>query len=155
MSTVLDYVGRTVDVVCYHGATLNSKRLLTQSLGDSNGDGKVCTGVVKLAQRFLLELLTEQGSMPFLPTRGCTFMTEARLGYFRNQVDILAAFSRARVIIKRNMQQEESDTDPDDERYGTAVVTNIEYTPGHAEIYITLVSRARTTTPILPIKVAL
>ena len=155
MSTVADYAGRTVDVVAYQGSALNGEQLLAQSLGDANGDGRICTGIVKLGQRFLLELLTEQGSMKFLPVRGSTFMTEARLGYFRNQVDVLSALSRALVAIKRNLQAEESDTDPDDERFGTAAITNIEYTPGEAKIYITLISRAGIATAILPISVAI
>jgi len=155
MSTVADYVERTVDVVAYQGSEIGGEKLLTQSLGDANGDGQICTGIVKLGQRFLLELLTEQGSMQFLPLRGCTFMTEARLGYFRNQVDVLSALSRALLWIKRNLQAEESDDDPDDERFGTAIITNIEYTPGEAKVFITLISRAGTASVVLPINVAI
>ena len=153
MNTVADYVGRTVDVVMYHGSALNEENQLLQSLGDSNGVGKICTGIVKLGQRFTLELLTERGSMQFLPTRGCTFMTEARLGYFRNQVNVLSALSRALVSIETNLRAEESDDDPDDERYGTVIVDSIEYTPGEVKLYLTLVSRANTATAILPISV--
>ena len=155
MSTVADYAGRTVDVVAYQGSGLGGERLLSQSLGDANGDGRICTGIVKLGQRFLLELLTEQGSMMFLPLRGSTFMTEARLGYFRNQVDILSGLSRALLTIKRNLRAEESDDDPADERFGAAIITNIEYTPGEAKVFITLISRAGAATVVLPINVAI
>ena len=66
MSTVADYVGRTVDVVAYQGSGLGGERQLTQSLGrEEDGKGQINTGIVKLGQRFLLELLTEQALCSF------------------------------------------------------------------------------------------
>jgi len=156
MSTVVDYVGRTVDVVAYQGSGFGGERQLTQSLGRAeDGRGMIITGIVKLGQRFILELLTEQGSMQFLPTRGCTFMTEARLGYFRNQVDVLAALSRALIGIKRNLKSEESNSDPDDERYGSVVVDSIEYVAGEVKLFLSLTSRAGAVTVVLPISVSI
>ena len=82
-------------------------------------------------------------------------MTEARLGYFRNQVDVLSALSRALISVKRNLKGEESDSDPDDERYGSVAVDSIEYTAGEVKLFLTLTSRAGTATVVLPISVSI
>jgi len=153
--SVLQYQGRRVDVAAYHGTTLYGVQQLSQQLGNASGQGEVCTGIIKLAQRFYLELFTERGSMPLLPDRGCEFMTEARRGQLHNPLQVLAAFSRAVVVIRRNMSKEDSSTDPADERLNSAILERLEYTPGHVTLHIAITSQADSAPAILPVSVAI
>ena len=67
MSTVADYIGRTVDVSAFHGVEATGEVQLRQVLAETESSGLVITGIQKLAQRFVLEFLTDQGSMKYLP----------------------------------------------------------------------------------------
>jgi len=128
MSTVSDYIGRKVDLVFLHGDSPTGDVLLTQGFVTPDiPSGAVVTGIKKLVQRFLLEFMTERGSMRFLPNRGTEFMTLVREGYLRTQLDVFQAFSQAEVLVRRNLRLEESDDDPDDERYGTSDLDNVAF----------------------------
>ena len=70
MSTVADYVGRTIDVLAYDGAVPAGEVLLEQIMAQPGEGGKIATGMQKLAQRFILELFTETGSQLYFPNRG-------------------------------------------------------------------------------------
>lgn len=153
--TVLDYAGRTIDVLAYDGAVARGEILLDQTLAQSAEGGKICAGIQKLAQRFLLELLTERGTMTYLPERGTDFMYEARTGRFRTQLDICGAMSRALVDVRRNLRLEESNTNPDDERYKSAEILQVVYTPGEAKLWIRVFSQDNNAVGLLPIRVTL
>lgn len=155
MSTIADYVGRTIDVLAYDGAVARGEVQLEQTLALDGQSGKICTGIQKLGQRFLIELLTERTTMPFRPTRGTDFMYEARIGRFRTQIDVYTAMSRALVDLRRNLQAEESDSDPDDERYLGAEIISVEYVPGEAKIWLRVYSQDANAVAILPISVTL
>ena len=155
MSTVRDYVDRTYDVLAYHGGKPTGDVLLDQTFAPDGEGGSICTGLQKLAQRFILELLTEQGSIRYLSWRGTTFMAEARQGRIRTQVDMQAALARAFVDLGRNLQAEEIESDPDDERFLRAEVVGIAFVPGEAVVYIQVYSQAEHATFITPIQVPL
>ncbi len=151
MANLINYVGRTVDVAAFQNVSAIQKTLLDQALASPGKSGTMLTGIAKLGQRFLLELLTEQESMPFLSNRGCSFMTEARLGQIRTQIDLSAALSRALLDVERNLTAEESDSDPDDEKYGSAEIDSVEYSGNGAKVAIRLSSQDPDAQIILPV----
>lgn len=152
-TTVADYIDRRVDVAAFQGTQEQGEVLLLQALAEPGGSGKVATGLVKLGQRFLLELLTEQGSMPFQTTRGSTFMTELRTGRVRTPADLSAAFHRALINVRRNLIADELDDDPGDERYESAEIAGLELTAGEAKLYIRLTSLSNDPAAIIPLAV--
>lgn len=157
MASVLDYVGRSVDVLAYDGSQINGTDvLLSQTLAAPGTSGKIVTGILKLSQRYTLELLTEKGSMPYWPSRGNDFITQARQGYLRTSIEALAAFSAAAIDIKRNLQSEELSTDPLDERFSDAQMLNMLVSPGKMVFQVNVISLAGSSRKvILPINVVI
>jgi hypothetical protein len=156
MSTIIDYVGRRIDVLAFQGATPSGNRLLTQALAVTGGGGNVCAGIQKLSQRFIVELLTERGSMPYAKQRGTDLITRARLGYLRTQLDVFAATSSAVFDAQQNLWNEESDNDPDDESFSSAEILSVSSLPGQAQIKLRVTSRAGTSREVLtPLPVTL
>jgi hypothetical protein len=153
--SVINYVGRTVDIAAFQGFSGGAEAMLRQTLADDGKSGQVITGIIKLGQRFLIELLTEQGSIPFMPARGTTFMTEARNGSIRTPGDLLAAFSRALITIQRNLAIEDQDTPHDDEKFGGAEIQNVELSSGNAKVFVQLSSQDPAAQVILPVSLAL
>lgn len=152
MSTVLDYKNRRYDILALRGAARTGKTLLTQNLFDEDSSGQICTGVQKLAQRWILEFLTETGSMQFLLQRGCDFMTSVRRGRMRTEADVAAEFNFALIDIQRNLLAEETDEMPDDERYNGAELTALAILPGFLQLTVKIMSRAGDSRAvILPI----
>jgi hypothetical protein len=149
MSTIVDYLDRRVDVLAFQGATPQGSRLLTQALAPPGGAGLICAGIQKLAQRFLLELLTERGSMPFAQQRGTELISRARLGYLRTQLDVFAATSSAISDAQQNLWDEESDNDPEDESFASAELLAVTSLPGYASLTIRVTSRAGTSRDVL------
>lgn len=147
--SVSEYTGRTVDILAYQGAPGLGEVLTLQTLAQTGHGGQICTGIQKLAQRFLLELLTEVGTLAYQPTRGCQFMLDARLGLFQNQYDVLASFSASLVDIQRNLQAEESEADPDDERFDSAEAISVTFQPGDASITAQITSLAGTSRSVI------
>jgi hypothetical protein len=90
---ISQYIGRTVDHIAFDGmGPPGQDRLLIQAMVLPGESGALITGIQKLAQRFLIELLTGVGSLRYLPRRGTTFMTEARSGFWRNVSDVEQSF---------------------------------------------------------------
>ena len=131
-----DYVGRTIDILAYFTDNVGTGEVqLEPSLTANNTGGHLTTGIQKLAQRFLLELLTERGSMTYAPTRGSGFMRDARLGIMLTPLDVMTSFSAALTDIRRNLQLEEKDTDPNDERFDRAEIISVALTGGNASVH--------------------
>jgi len=147
---IKDYIGRSHDLLGYQGGdTAGGEILLTQALATSDNGGQITTGIQKLAQRFLLELLTEQGSLTYLPDRGCDFMAKARLGNFLTPLDVLSSFSAALVDIRNNLEIEELESDPDDERFLDAEAEAVTLNAGSATLHIRITSRAGNTRKVI------
>ena len=77
------------------------------------------------------------------------------MGRIRTAVDLRAALARALIDLTRNLQAEETDDDPDDERFLKAEIISIAFVPGEAVVYFRIYSRAEHATFITPIQVAL
>jgi hypothetical protein len=125
-----DYINRKYDYLALQNTVGPGERKLGLELFNENTSGKITTGVQKLAQRWLLEFLTETGSIPALPDRGCLFMRQARTGRFRTPINIRSAFALADMNIRRNLQAEETSDMPDDERFADAELLNAAVLPG-------------------------
>jgi len=125
-----DYVNRRYDYLALQNTTGNGERKLGLELFNANNSGQITAGVQKLAQRWLLEFLTESGSIPGLPDRGSSFMRAARTGLFRTNINVRSEFAMADMQIRKTLRAEEPSTMPDDEKFGAAEITNIAVLPG-------------------------
>jgi hypothetical protein len=112
------------------------------ALYDEDNSGRICTGIQKLAQRWTLEFLTETGSLPYLPDRGCDFMTVVRQGRLRTQANVIAAFNSASLLVDRNLRNEETETMPDDERFDAAELLAAAVVAGYLYLRVMIMSRA-------------
>lgn len=115
-----DYANRKYDYLALRNVNTKKKTRLGLELFTATDRGAVCVGPQKLAQRWLLEFMTEIGSMPGKPTRGCNFMRAARTGKFLTKLHVETEFSFSAVVVRRNLINEEYDTMPDDERFLSA-----------------------------------
>ena len=150
MTTISDYAGRTIDVLAFSGVKQSGEALLTQELFNSEQSGLVCTGIQKLAQRFILELLTDKGSMQGKPENGTGLMTAYRHGTVRSEMDAAQEWAFAVNEALSNMRAEETDTDPDDERVSGVELNSVAFSPGiKAAYYAKLTSRAGTDRKII------
>lgn len=149
MSTVADYVGRIYDLLALRGAQPTGETRLQQSLFGRTSAGEICTGIQKLAQRWVLEFLTETGTLLFDPTRGCDFMTVVRAGLLRTEADVLTQFRFAQIDITRNLQAEESSTTAIDEQFASATLTSVELLPGYMQLYVTVLSQAGSSRSVI------
>lgn len=150
------YVGRTIDVLAYAGVQAPGNARLVETLAQPGQGGEIVTGIQKLAQRFLIELFTEKGSLVYLPDRGNDFITAARQGYLRTQLDALTLLSAALIDIQHNLQGEETGSEPLDEQFASAAASGLIVTPGKLTMTITIASKAGSSwTFIQPIPVSL
>jgi hypothetical protein len=137
-----DYANRKYDFLALQNIRPFNKTRLGLELSAPGSGGQIATGSQKLAQRWLLEFLTEIGSMPGLPDRGTNFMTLIRQGRLRTEAAIVAAFNFAAYDARVNLIKEEDDTWADDERISGATLQAIAFLPGYAQIKFVLSSRA-------------
>lgn len=155
-TTIKDYVGRTIDLVAYHGVNAGGDTLLEEALAEAGLSGAIVTGVQKVVQRVLTELLKERGSMTFRPSEGTNFLTEARIGAFQTQADVLGAFSRGISAVRQILAAEVAAGDPPDEIFVDAPVTSIVVSPGSAIIHFEVITQAgRDRKFIFPLRVPL
>lgn len=147
------FANRKYDYLAFQPVDNRTDGLQDLALYDERTSGKICTGAQKLAQRWVLEFLTERGSMPYLPQRGCDFMRQLRRGRLRSQADIISEFVSADLAISQNLRGEEYEGMPDEERFERAILANVILQPGYADLRVIIVSRARETRTItLPIE---
>jgi hypothetical protein len=147
------FASRKYDYLAFQAVDARTDGLKDMALYDPATSGRICTGAQKLAQRWALEFLTERGSMPYRPERGCDFMTEIRRGRLRTQADIRGEFTLASLAITQNLRAEEYAGMPDEERFDRAVLANVILQPGYADLRVIIVSVAKETRTItLPIE---
>lgn len=154
MTTTADYLGRRIDVLAFPGAKPAGMVPLGQDLLLEGG--RVCAGVQKLAQRWMLEFLTIRGTMRYLPDRGTTFLTELRAGGLRTEADVQTAFLTARLQAAKNLRTEDAGAaDPDDEKYADAALLSTAIRPnGTLVLTVAITSLAGTSRKvILPLTV--
>lgn len=147
------FANRKYDFLAFQPVALRTDGLKEMALYDPENRSKICIGPQKLAQRWALEFLTERGSMPYLPQRGTTFMTQVRQGRLRTTTEVQIAFNSAELSIARQLRAEEYPEMPDEERYDRAILVNIIAQPGYVDLRVIIVSRAGVRRQIsLPIE---
>lgn len=139
---VREYVGKTVDYLAFDDAKAVGDTLLTQALVKPGQAGALITGISKLVQRFIVELLTEKGSLDYLPDRGTFFMTSLRLGLIRTSQELFASFNAAAQDVRINLQREETNTDPSDEKYSNAELISTSLLGDTATLVVRITSQA-------------
>jgi hypothetical protein len=154
MSTIDDYLNKKYDILAFQPG--KNRGPTSQELAAYGGSGLICTGVQKLAQRWVLEFLTPKGTMPYKTQRGCLFIPHLISGNIRTNVDVTAFFSSASVEVAENLKSEESSEDDADERYSDVNLDSFSIgTDGKLTLSVTLASKAGSTRSIiLPIPVA-
>ena len=154
MSTFADYKNRTIDVAAFTGWKVGTERLVTQALASPGYTGSVIAGIEKLVQRFTIELFTELGSIPYLPTRGCVFMLDARSSQWRTPGDVTESFSSSLLAIANNLALEETEDDPDDEVFSSAELLAVSLLGDSVTMRVQVISAADTSfTVLLPLTV--
>lgn len=148
-TTFLDYAGRRVDVLALRGAQEVGEVQLDQTLFDEESAGEICTGIQKLAQRWTIEFLTENGSMRFLPNRGCRFMTDVRLGRLRTEAEVETSFLFSMVPVGQNLTNEEDEEMATDERFASAELLAIAIQPGYLSLSVKINSQAGTSRKVI------
>lgn len=159
MTDISKYRNRRVDVAAFSGGreTLVDVRL-SPELFSAEAPGRICAGIQKLAQRFILELFTIRGSMPFLPERGCDFLKDAARG-FHTETDAILSFRLAVVDVARNLRNDEDDTWPADERFAAAHLVSLLLDGQRMVLRVQLISQAGDAReflapiPVVPIPV--
>lgn len=128
----LDYTNRKVDILAFNGEFSDKQFPLDQSLySKSLNAGGVCAGIQKLAQRWLIEFFTPIGSIPYLTTRGSSFLNVVRGGYIRTELDATINFNYARDQVADNLRAEDNaGTYPDDEKYAGADLLGVNVIQG-------------------------
>lgn len=144
-----DYVNRKYDYLALQNVRPAGNSKLGLELFNSQANGQLCVGIQKLSQRWLLEFFTALGSMPGKPDRGSTFMPDVQSGQLLNALNVATAFEAASIGIRRNLQNEEYDDMPPDERFDSADILSIAILPGYLELSVQLNSRAGSSREII------
>lgn len=147
--SLTDYLNRRYDFLALQNVKPVGDSRLGLELFTAEGDGQICVGIQKLTQRWLLEFLTERGSMPGLPDRGCDFMTLVRQGRLRTEAAITAAFNFAAYDVRIALSKEEDPAWPADERIGSAALLSLAFLPSYANMSVSISSLAGTSRSII------
>lgn len=147
-----DYKNRKYDLLAVQNVAPGRERQLGLALYAEDSSGQICVGIQKLAQRWMLEFMTETGSLRGLPSRGSSFLKSLRLRNLRTTQDIVFAFQAANLEIERQLKNEEYDGMPDDEKFSTATLTNVTFYPGYLSLNVMIESvKGEERAAILPI----
>ena len=139
-----EYRDRQVDLSLMGGFRPGRRVPVDLHLVTATDNGSLIAGVQKLAQRFLLELLTEVGSIRHLPGRGCRFMVEGRHGRWRTPADVSSSFYASLLDVRRNLLREETGSEPPDERFDRAVLESVFLARDRVALRIRVISQAGT-----------
>lgn len=97
-----------------------------QELAGPGDMGEIITGGAKLAQKYVVILMTEKGSIPYAKTRGSNFIAILKMNGMYTEADFLTAFAGAQLDLSSQLKP--VPTDPPDEQFKKAVVKNITIT---------------------------
>jgi hypothetical protein len=149
---VADYKNRKYDFLAFRDVAPTGDRQLGLALYADDSSGQICVGIQKLAQRWALEFLTEEGTLRGRPERGTFFMRALREQNLRTEEDIIFAFNAANLAVTRSLANEEYAGMPDDERFRSAELLSVTFYPGYLELRVMIESIAgEARAAILPI----
>jgi hypothetical protein len=135
-------MSRLIDLLVFHPSGSESSQPLSLSLAGSSASGLGVTGILKVIQRFFLELFTVRGTLRGLPNRGCSFMADAWQGLWQTPVEVQSSFAAALSQIKLNLRADIAATDPADEQFETAELADIQLAADTVKLYIRLFTKA-------------
>lgn len=148
-TTYLDYAGRVTDVAAFRGQRETGDVLLDQSLADDASDGEVCTGAQMTAQAWLVEFMTEEGSVAGAPDVGCGFMAAARRGDLRTELDVYQQFGLSASKVRRRMGATDRPDAPADEQFSDAVLQAVAIAPGAVSLTVAVATKAGTSRKVI------
>ena len=140
--SVQDYKNRKYDLLAFRNVAPGRERQLGLALYAEDSSGQICVGIQKLAQRWVLEFMTEAGSLRGLPDRGSSFLIALRARNLRTTQDIVFAFQAANLEIERQLKNEEYDGMPDDEKFSSATLLGVTFYPGYLSLNVMIESVA-------------
>jgi hypothetical protein len=144
-STVADYVTRRADLLILQGDYLGRpSQQMAQAVADGDGVSYVVAGVQKLAQKFFKLLFTRRGSVAYLPDYGTLFLGDARSGRWRTSADVYQSFHSALLDAGRQLVADEAAGDPDDERFRSAELRNVQLLGDLVRLRVFLLTQAGT-----------
>lgn len=132
---------RTYDVDAMRASDGSQVGDMIVGIVDATGSQAV-TGIQKLAQRALLELLTRKGSMLLLPTRGSSLLDSISRGGVRTEADVYQAFAFASTDVLRNLAADTATADPADEKLRSFELTGASVLPGYIQLNVRIESEA-------------
>lgn len=141
---------RTFDLSAFGGTVAAGPALLAPRIVDASG-GQACTGAVKLAQRYLAELMPDVGSIPDDPQRGTRLGAALRHGQVRTTADLYIAFASANAAALRRMAAQVIAGDPGDEILVSATLVGATVGGGVVDMTILLTTAAGDLSVILPV----
>lgn len=106
--------------------------------------GRAAFGVEKLAQRFVMVFLTQIGSIPYRANEGTVFPTALLGGNMMTEMDIYSLFYQSLQQIGVVLQSYETSSDPDNERYASAQITQLTIEADGASVELQITSLAGT-----------
>jgi hypothetical protein len=112
-----------------------------QKLWELDGAGRAVTGILKLAQRVLIELNTVRGSQPFNLRAGTSLLPFARQGRIRNEIDAHVYFQYAVGELQQNLIPDELTDEPADEKFSALTILSLTFTPVRLSYTLRLVSQ--------------
>lgn len=153
--TTAQYGGRTIDFLAFENMKASGDAQLTQALVLPGQAGALITGIEKLVQRFLLELLTERGSLHYDLQRGTFFITKIRAGMISTSQSLFAVFNAAELELRNTLKMEEDKlNEPADECYKQATLLAASLLGDFATLSIQVQSMAEESrTIIYPLRV--
>lgn len=117
--------------------------IVEQSLADEHSSGETVSGAPFAAQRVIIELLTIQGSIQYMPRRGSKFITYLMQGA-NSERDVFVAFAAARSDILANLQSEDLSGDPLSEQVENVQLLNLAVLEGSVMMRVGVTSKDKS-----------
>lgn len=129
------------DVACFRDNPAGA--FADQVLADAQDSGRTLSGMEKLVQRFVLQLLTRSGSVPFADI-GCDFVSRLTTGRLASETDVFLAFTSSVGQVVDKLRAEEVPGDPDSERLASVQIISLTIAPGALQLELRLQNRTAT-----------
>lgn len=112
------------------------------------GENTLVAGILKLAQKVLLELLTSQGSMPYNSDIGSSFLTTLSKRNIYSEYDVFMTFALASASVKQHLQLQETEDMPTSEKLRDIKLKKIVAVPETLLLTVTVTNQENKTIDI-------
>lgn len=114
--------------------------LADQMLAGFGDVGEAVSGPEKAAQRFASAFLTIKGSKPYDTTYGTTFITAARNGAIRTELDVTVYFNQAAADVMYYLNQQLTGNEPNDEVVASVTLDHFELNQPYLKLYVNMLT---------------